>query len=410
MTVELTIPKLGMTMTEATIANWTKAQGDWVKAGEVVLVIETEKITYEVEAPQEGYLHILEPQGALLPVGAKVGMLLAKPPAAPAQPSAPAPSPGRPRAAAAPPVPPQRTGASTISPPGRIKASPLAKRIASQHGVDLGIIRGTGPGGRVVREDVLLHLEAASAIAAKQPSLQPAADKAFRAPRPISGMRRQIIQHMHRSLQETAQMTLTTEVDATELVRLRRSLLKRREKGGMEISYNAILVRMVAQALRESPHMNVSVDGDRIVQWKGIHVGVAMEQEEGLIVPVVRDADRLTILEIEGVIQDLFQRARQRKLLPDEIRGGTFTITNLGHLGIDAFTPILNRPESGILGVGRIVERPVVVREEGEPRVEFRKRMVLSLTVDHRIIDGAPGARFLQRVGELIEDPYFFVA
>ncbi len=398
MTVELTIPKLGMTMTEATIANWTKAQGDWVRAGEVLLVIETEKITYEVEAPAEGYLHILEPQGALLPVGAKVGMLLAEPPAAPAQPSA------------APPVSPQRTVARTISPPGRIKASPLAKRIASQHGVELEAIRGTGPGGRIVREDVRRHMKAAPAMAAKQPSSQPVADKAFRASQPISGMRRQIIQHMHRSLQETAQMTLTTEVDATELVRLRQSLLKRHEKEGVHVSYNAILVRMVAQALRESPHMNVSVDGDRIVQWSGIHVGVAMEQEEGLIVPVVRDADRLTIIEIEGVIQDLFQRARQRKLLPDEIRGGTFTITNLGHLGIDAFTPILNRPESGILGVGRIVERPVVIREEGAPRVEFRKRMILSLTVDHRIIDGAPGARFLQRVGELIEDPYVFVA
>jgi pyruvate/2-oxoglutarate dehydrogenase complex dihydrolipoamide acyltransferase (E2) component len=280
--------------------------------------------------------------------------------------------------------------------------------MARERGLDLRGVMGTGPGGRIVREDVLRHAE--KPVSKEGPETELLCGRTIRAEQPVSGMRRQIFQHMHRSLQETAQMTLTAEVDATELHRFRQALLKQTGQEGSGISYNALLVRIVARALQEHPSVNASVEGERILQWADVHVGVAMELDEGLIVPVVRHADRLPVPAIEKTLQDLFQRARQRKLLPDEIQGGTFTITNLGQLGIDGFTPILNRPESGILGVGRILEKPVAVRTSGESRMEIRRRVVLSLTVDHRIVDGAPAARFLRRVGDLIEEPFLLIS
>lgn len=404
MSTEITIPKLGMTMKEATLVRWNKADGDWVKEKEVLLVIETEKITYEIEAPQEGYLRILEPEGAVLPVGATVGILTKekviqpprKAPVAVQAPSSPEPL-------TATPAHPEARGL-------RIKASPLARKIGRERGVDLHLIKGTGPGGRILREDVLRFLEAETPRpSAQPPSLPPQEGKRVLRTLTVSGMRRQILEHMHRSLQETAQMTLTREVDATSLVSLRQALIQRHQEEGLGISYNALLVKMAARALKAHPWINVTLEGDKLIQWEDINIGVAMELEDGLIVPVVRNADTLSILGIEKILQDLFKRARDKKLLPDEIRGGTFTITNLGHLGVDSFTPILNRPESAILGVGRIVETPLVTRHSGQPGVEFRHRMVLSLTVDHRILDGAPAARFLGELAQLVENPILLV-
>lgn len=403
MSMEITIPKLGMTMKEATIARWNKADGEWVEEKEVILVIETEKITYEIEATQAGYLSILEPEGAVLPVGAKVGLLTQE---KLSQRPGPAPKALQPDEAASP--APASPAAWAASVGHRVKASPLARRIAKEHGVELELIEGAGPGGRIVKADVLRFLQGEAAQVPVGPSpLQ----KPQEPPRgvPISAMRRQILEHMHRSLQETAQMTLTREVDATQLVSLRQGLMERYQKQGFKISYNAVLVKIAARALMAHPWINVILEQDKLIQLQDINIGVAMELEEGLIVPVVRSANVLSILEIEKTLQDLFQRARSKKLLPDEIRGGTFTITNLGHLGVDAFTPILNRPESAILGVGRIVEAPVVSRRSGEPKLEFRHRMMLSLTVDHRILDGAPAARFLGELARIIEDPLLLV-
>lgn len=415
MSVELTIPKLGMTMKEATINRWAKSEGDWVESGEILLVIETEKITYEMEAPAGGYLHIIASKGAKLPVGAKVGILFedrasygavateAVPPAVEEMPPPPPEGP--------PPMAPQWQ--PTTSATNRVKASPLARSIARKHGIDMTAITGTGPGGRIIQQDVLGYLKEAipprPAAPAEAPEERPLAPTVA-ASIPIEGMRRQIFQHMHRSLQETAQITLTSEVDATEFVRLRQSIVKKYEKESLSISYNDILVRILTLALREHPNINATVDGESIVQWKEIHIGVAMELDDGLIVPVVRNADTLSVREIHEVLQDLFQRARNKKLLLDDIQGGTFTLTSLGHLGIDAFTPILNRPQSGILGVGRVVEKPAVVSSASGPRIDIRSKVMLSLTVDHRIIDGAPAARFLRRVGEMIEEPYLLVA
>jgi pyruvate/2-oxoglutarate dehydrogenase complex dihydrolipoamide acyltransferase (E2) component len=200
-------------------------------------------------------------------------------------------------------------------------------------------------------------------------------------------------------------MTLTSRVDATELARLRERLNVRYQAMGVSISYNAILVKMVATVLKDHPQLNATLSDQGIILWEDINVGVAMELEDGLIVPVVSNADKMTILEIERALRSLFDKARSRKLTPDEISGGTFTITNLGHLGIDAFTPILNRPESAILGVGRMREEPVILKHGGKEEIGFRQMMVLSLTVDHRIIDGAPAARFLKGLASLIEEP-----
>jgi pyruvate/2-oxoglutarate dehydrogenase complex dihydrolipoamide acyltransferase (E2) component len=286
-----------------------------------------------------------------------------------------------------------------------VKASPLARKIALENAVDLKAVVGTGPGGRIVRDDLLRHLQQTATLK-PPPAAHPT--PAIGLSTPIAGMRRQIFEHMQQSVRDTAQMTITAEVDATEFVRLRDSLTRRYEGEGIRISYNAILLRILGLALREHLGMNVRVENNQIIQSEAVHIGVAMELDEGLIVPVVRNADVRSFKDIEEVLQDLFQRARNHKLLLDEIQGGTFTLTNLGDLGVDAFTPILNSPESGILGVGRIVKKAVVSPAE-EDIVKVAARMVLSLTFDHRIINGAPAARFLRRIGEMIEDPYVLV-
>lgn len=394
MKLEITIPKLGMTMKEAKIAKWNKKNGDWVQRGEVILVIETEKITYEIESPSEGYLEIIEPQGAVLPVGGLVAVIHKEKPEI------------REEIPLRPPSPPLPPGPSpTTLGQKRIKASPLARKLAQEKGVDLTGVKGTGPGGRIVRRDVVAFVEARGEEARPEvPGEEYPARKVAKVIE-LSSMRRAIAQNMHSSLRETAQMTLTSKVDATELVRLRDRMNFRYQAVGKSISYNAILVRMVAVALKDHPQMNATLGEKGIILWEDINIGVAMEVEEGLIVPVVTKADKMTISEIEQALRTLYEKARNRKLTPDEISGGTFTITNLGHLGVDVFTPILNRPESAILGVGRIKEEPVILRDGGEPKMGFRHTIVLSLTVDHRIIDGAPAARFLKGLAALIEDP-----
>jgi len=392
MKVEIAIPKLGMTMKEAKIARWTKKSGDWVEKGEVILVIETEKISYEIEAPSEGYLEIIEAEGSVLPVGAIVGAIHKERTEIK-------------REAPPPPPPPAHVPSPASSGERRIKASPLARKIAREKGVDLSKVTGTGPAGRIVSRDVMAFMETKEeALTEARAGLTYPQRKVAKLIE-LTGMRKAIAQNMHSSLMETAQMTLTSRVDATELVRLRERLNVRYQATGVSISYNAILVKMVATVLKDHPQLNATLADQGIILWEDINVGVAMELEDGLIVPVVSNADKMTILEIERALRSLFDKARSRRLTPDEISGGTFTITNLGHLGIDAFTPILNRPESAILGVGRIKEEPVILKDGGKAELGFRQMMTLSLTVDHRIIDGAPAARFLKGLAALIEEP-----
>lgn len=388
MATEVILPQLGLAMEEGTIVKWLKGEGDHVEEGEPIVEIMTDKANVEVPSPAAGVLlKILVPEGQAVPVGAPIAYLgqpgeeVPVPQAAPAQP-APLTRAGQARGE----IPPR--------PEGKVQASPRARRLAEEHGIDLRTITGTGPGGRIVEEDVR------RAIAQREQLREPVVEGTTI---PVAGMRGAIARRMMESIHGSAQVTLATEVDATELVRLRKRLSPELERlHGVHLTYTDLLVKAVAIALREHPRLNARWEEKIIRILPEVHIGVAVALEDGLVVPVVRNADRLGIVEISRAIAALSEKARAGKLTYEEMTGSTFTITNLGMYDIDVFTPIINPPEAAILGVGRIVEKPVVV----EGRVEVRSTMTLSLTFDHRIVDGAPAARFLQRVKELVENPY----
>jgi pyruvate dehydrogenase E2 component (dihydrolipoamide acetyltransferase) len=282
-----------------------------------------------------------------------------------------------------------------------LKATPVAQRVAEQAGVDLRTVTGTGPGGRITKADV----EGAAVPAPPAPAI--AAAPAPAAEVPMAGVRAVIARRMHAGHSETAPVTLTMEVDATDLVQVRERLkASLADKLGFNLGYNDLLIKIVARALREFPYMNARLDGDTIHQLGEVHVALAVDTERGLLVPVVRDADRKGMAEFAAELRDVIERARAGTALPDELSGSTLTITNLGMFEIDAFTPIINLPEAAILGVGRIKDCAAVV--DGE--IAVRKMMWLSLTFDHRLVDGAPAARFLQRIKQLVEEPYLLLA
>ncbi|MGQ9585812.1 MAG: dihydrolipoamide acetyltransferase family protein [Anaerolineae bacterium] len=429
MPTEVVMPRLGLNMKEGVLAKWLVADGQRVAKGQPLFVVETDKVTNQVEAETDGILRLVAPEGSTIPVAAVVGYILQEGEAVPAseQPAPPARLAGPVSAAA--------------KPAARVLASPAARRRAEALGVDLRDVRGTGQGGRISVEDVEAHaaskrvealpaaratpaarrLAAAvgvelAAVAPSGPGGRITRDDVERAaahlaaPRPsaeeemmvmpLEGPRAIIAERMHRSVQETAQVTLTMEVDATNLVEAR-TQVRYKTQGGSLVppSYNAVLVKLVAEALAEYPYMNASLVEGAIHLKRDIHVGVAVDTERGLLVPVVRHANRKSIAQIDQELRTLAQRAQAGQSTLDDLSGGTFTITNLGALGVDAFTPIINYPEIAILGVGRIV--PKVVAHEGG--LFIRQRMTLSLTFDHRVVDGAPAARFLQRIGSLVE-------
>lgn len=299
-------------------------------------------------------------------------------------------------------------GPPDAAPPdaARVKASPAARRLAGEKGIDLGTIQGTGPEGRILSEDV--ERAAAARVAGGRAPQLPAPPGTPPADRPASGpadeVRLTIAGRMMDSLHGTAQLTITRAVNAGELVRLRQALLPRIERErGVRLTYTDLVVRAAALALREHPWVNVSFDGVNIIVHQEINIGVAVDLDRGgLIVPVLRGADRLGLADIAAGVRDLVDRARRGALTADDVTGGTFTVSNPGMLGVDAFTPIINPPESAILGVGRIVNRPVVAGGQVVPGQE----MVLSLTHDHRVIDGGPAARFLAGIARYLEEPY----
>ncbi len=429
MATQIIMPKLGMAMTEGTVVKWLKQDGEEVAKGEPIVVVMSQKITYTVEAPASGILRIVASPKETRPVGGVIGFILAPGEPMPEVEMAPPPSPKAvaveaPAAAPAPPPPPSLEAPREIraspaarrlarelgvdisrirgtGPEGRIteadvrayyeqqqvQATPLARRIAEEEGLDLSQIQGTGPGGRITEEDVLRALERRKVPIAAPPKVIP-----------FAGMRQAIAERMMESLHSMAQLTLTVKADVTELVGLREVLSQRWET---RLSYTDFLIKAVALALREHPILNSTLVGEEIVIHDEIHIGVAVALEDGLIVPVVRNADRKSLLEIHQTVQDIAERARKGTLSVDEVTGSTFTITNLGMYGIDAFTPIINPPEVAILGVGRIFEELVPVGGQ----IALRSRMVLSLTIDHRVVDGAPGAAFLQTVTRFLEHP-----
>ncbi|MGD8794815.1 MAG: dihydrolipoamide acetyltransferase family protein [Anaerolineae bacterium] len=417
---QVVMPKLGLTMTEATLVEWLKEEGERVETGEGLFVLETEKSTLEIEAPAAGRLHILVPAGETVAVQTPVARLVsdqgagisdqeARSPDSPlpdslipdSHPRTPA-SPKARRLARRLDVP--LTGIGGTGARGMIvaadveraaaarpKASPVARRLADHAGVDLSDLTGSGPGGRIMRQDV-------EGVLAPQPA-PPAAEEASPEVRALSGLRAVIAERLSASWRERPHVTLTTEADATNLIGARQQLT---EELGHKVAYDALLVALVARALAEQPGMNARLTEGGIEQLPEINVGVAIDTERGLLVPVVRDAGAKGLLQIQRTLAELAERALSGRSLPDDLAGGTFTITNLGMFEIDAFTPIINPPESAILGVGRIVAKPVAV----DRQVVVRDVVTLSLSFDHRLIDGGPAARFLQRVKQLVERPF----
>ncbi|MDZ7697795.1 MAG: 2-oxo acid dehydrogenase subunit E2 [Deltaproteobacteria bacterium] len=282
-----------------------------------------------------------------------------------------------------------------------VKMSPTARKMAEAHEIRTEELTGSGPGGRIVKADVQKAIE--DTAEKKAPTTK--GPRVVKAVQPIRGVRRVIFERMHTSLQQMAQLTITMEVDAAELIRFRRVLGEGPEDERIRISYNAVLLKILARVLEEHPNVNASVMDDEIYLWESVNLGVAVDVEEGLMVPVIRDANKKNVMTIQKELDDLAARARSKKLMPDDLQGGTFTLTNLGFLDVEGFTPIINPPESAILGVGTIVDKPVV--EQGDIRPG--KRMMLSLSFDHRIIDGADAGRFLKRMKTYIEKPYLLL-
>ncbi len=447
MAIAVLIPKLGMTMTEGCVAEWKIPDGGQVAVGEIVYVLETEKINFDVEAEGPGVVRHLVPEGTKLPVGAAAAYILAPGEVLPAgvQPAIPV-------AAAFPPVTAvpgtgaalgqERISATPIArrlanerginlnqvagtgPGGRITeadvlaaaqapraaapvaemapASPLARRLAEQLGIDLHRVRGTGPGGRITKEDVEAAAAgpAVTAPAAVAVSRQtsPAAGAAI----PLRGMRGIIAERMHTSLQEMAQLTLGMSVAMDEAAKLRGQLIQEWTEEGIRPSYTDLVVRAVAKALARHPRLNARISKGGVELLPEVHIGVAVALDEGLLVPVVRDAGRLPLKEIAVETARLAAAARAGALGPDDLSGGTFAVTALGMHGVEFFTPIINPPNVAILGVGAI--RPVTGWEADRP--VQRQEMTLSLTIDHRAVDGAPAASFLGTVRDLLEAPY----
>ena len=408
------MPRLSDTMTEGVIAKWHKKVGDLIRPGDLLAEIETDKATMEFEAPIGGaLLYIGAPEGKPIPIGAPIA-IIGKPDedisallnrgASPAPPeSITSPTPAQPQPAATPPPPaeaPARVPASPAlgAPPAetRLKASPLARSMAQKAGIDLHQVHGTGEGGRIIRRDVETYLSHAVATTPVATPAQPAAAPYQEVP--LSQMRKTIARRLTASMQEAPHFYLTRAVSMEAAATWREKL---NALSPHKISFNDLIIKAVAMALRKHPYLNAAWMGDHIRLYQEIHVGFAVAVEEGLIVPVLRHADRKGLSEIAAETVLLAQKARERKLAPEEYTGSTFSISNLGMFGIEEFTAVINPPEAAILAVGAIQPTPVV--KDGQVVVERRMRVTLSC--DHRVVDGATGAAFLETFIQLLEEP-----
>ncbi|HEV2574527.1 MAG TPA: 2-oxoglutarate dehydrogenase complex dihydrolipoyllysine-residue succinyltransferase [Beijerinckiaceae bacterium] len=398
MTTEIRVPTLGESVSEATIGKWFKKAGDVVKADEPLLELETDKVTLEVNAPAAGVLaEITAKDGETVEPGALLGQIAPGGAGAAAAPAA------KPAAAKEAPKAEAKVEAKSD---GKMPPSPAAAKVAADKGVDVDTVQGSGKRGQVLKGDVL---EAASApkaapapapVAVRAPSV---ADDASREERVRMTKLRQTIARRLKEAQNTAAMLTTfNEVDMTEILALRAKYKDIFEKkNGTKLGFMGFFVKACVQALRDVPAVNAEIDGTDLIYKNYYHIGIAVGTDKGLVVPVVRDADHLSISGIEKAISDFGKRARDGQLKIDEMQGGTFTITNGGIYGSLMSTPILNAPQSGILGMHKIQERPMVVGG----KIEIRPMMYLALSYDHRIVDGKEAVTFLVRVKEALEDP-----
>ncbi|GAN80168.1 pyruvate dehydrogenase complex dihydrolipoamide acetyltransferase [Acidocella aminolytica] len=418
MAINILMPALSPTMTEGKLAKWVKQEGDEIKSGDVIAEIETDKATMEVEAVDEGFLaKILVPEGTEgVVVNSVIGVITAeKGEKVDAPAASPAPAPAPKAEAAAPPAPvPATTAAPAPTAQGeRIFASPLAKRIAKQSGIDLSTIKGSGPNGRIVKADVEGKPAAApKSEAAPTPAAAPAAKAPAPAPvitaphtkLPNSTMRKVIARRLTESKQNVPHFYLTVNIELDKLLALRAELNGKSPKdgpGAFKLSVNDLIIKACGIALRRHPNVNASWTDEAIIQYDEVDISVAVAIPDGLITPIVKGADKLGLAAISNNMKDLAGRAKAGKLKPEEFQGGGFSISNLGMFGISDFCAIVNPPQAAILAVGAGERRPVVKDDE----IKIATVMSATLSTDHRVVDGAAGAEFLQTLKALIEEP-----
>lgn len=400
MAVKVVMPKLGLTMKEGTLVKWLKEEGQRVQKGEPLFEVATDKINNEIDSPAEGILRkILVKPDMKVPVSALLAVLaeededisgLLQEAAVTETATAPAirESTGTPAAS---------TATPTRDPGEKIKASPVAKKLAEEKGIPLEMIQGTGPKGRITKEDVENYQPQAAApgVQAKQ---EPASAGAPVEGVPLEGLREIIAQRLQESWQQAPHVTITREVDAWALQNLKNRVKSEQD---LKVSYTDLLAVLVTKALLKHPDLNAQFADELLYRHREVHLGIAVALEDGLMVPVVKNAQAKSVSEIREAVVDLAQKAKFNRLSMDELSGATFTITNLGMEGVDMFTPIINPPECAILGVGRMVDKPVFIGEA----LERRPMMWLSLSFDHRIVDGQAAARFMSTLNQFIEEP-----
>jgi pyruvate dehydrogenase E2 component (dihydrolipoamide acetyltransferase) len=401
--IPIQMPSLSPTMTEGKLLRWLKKEGDKVSSGDAIAEVETDKSNLEIEAYDDGTLaRIVVQEGQMAKVGAPIAFLAGKgaPPAARAAPTA-APAPA-PQAAKPTPAPqaaaPARREAPAPTPGGRLRASPLAKRMARERGVELSSVSGSGPHGRIVKRDIeqALARGPAPAIAPRAPAAAPGARPEPRAV-PISSMRKVIGQRMTEVKPGVPHFYLSVDVEMDAAMRIREEAKALETK----VSVNDVIIKAAAIALRRYPKMNVALQGDTVLHHETVDVGIAVALEDGLITPIIHDADQKGLAAISSAARDLAERARKRALKPHEYTGGSLTVSNLGMYGIDSFIAVINPPQAAILAVGQVADK-VVVRDG---QMVVRKMMTVTLSGDHRVIDGAIGAEYLRELKALLEHP-----
>lgn len=449
---DITMPKLSDTMTEGTLVAWKKKKGDKVVSGDVIAEVETDKATMEMEAFEDGILaEIYVQEGQKVNVGEKIAAIQGKGEAAPAAKAptdrkTPAPAESAPAVAGGSEIKEAASVADAIDAEngaapaasgsndgggagegGRVKASPLAKKVALAQGIQLGGLTGSGPGGRIIQRDVLAAgggsggppaktgpaaTPAAAALKAVPVAAAPAAKAPAKAPGlpqketkiPLTGMRRTIAERLLQSKTTIPHFYLHIEVDAGPMAKLRAEINAAGEKDGSgnKVSFNDLILKATASALAKVPKANASFTGDSVTEFSSVNLAVAVAVEDGLVTPVIRDAHTKSLKEISLEVKDFAVRARSKKLKPEEYQGGTFTVSNLGSYGIDRFDAIINTPQAAILSVGALVKKPVV-NAAGE--IVVGQRIDFGLSCDHRVVDGALGAQFLAELRKLVEAP-----
>lgn len=428
MAIEIKVPPLGESLVDAVVGQWLKSEGEEISRGETILELETDKVNLDVAAEDDGILGTIQKQeGDTVTVGEVLGMIEAGGNGAAKAEAAPAEAASEPEAAESPapepaPAPAATEEAPAEQPPagedGAGRAAPAVRRMAEEHAIDLSQVKGTGAGGRITRDDLVAHLASRSgqapaeapqtAPSEPQPAPQAAAPAPSRETRPdeervrMSRRRQTIARRLVEAQQTAAMLTTFNEVDMSAVMEIRsRRKESFKDTYGVGLGFMSFFTKAVVGALKAFPDVNSELDGDELILKKYYDIGIAVGTDQGLVVPVVRDADRKSFADIEKDIKDLATRARDGKLSLPELTGGTFTITNGGVYGSLLSTPILNTPQVGILGMHNIQQRPIAV----DGQVEIRPMMYIALSYDHRVVDGATSVQFLVKIKQLLEDP-----